>query len=220
MELLKGDGPASTKFLFPIVPADLPDPLKARIIEASIEKGNPLDRGAYSEIIANYNAEASPPEAEAGTEGEEEMEEELLPFEEEFADLMGEAMALPDQPPMPPGGGPMGEAATEDHMVDEPVELEPVDAKIALSSLTEYNRLVKVERNRLIKIVGDVPASYLPRTYLVDLFFKSKIDNVVNLLVKILESSKWLDPKGLKIGIADEKHENLSVQLTIIATAL
>ena len=84
----------------------------------------------------------------------------------------------------------------------------------------EYNRQVKAKRKDLIELISDIPASYKPRTYYVDVTFKTKLENLVKFILGLQRSSKWLDPKGLRIGVADEKQGVLGVQLTIIANAL
>lgn len=95
-----------------------------------------------------------------------------------------------------------------------------VDPKTAMSALLDYSKKVAAKESELRRIVYGMAASYKPRLYQVDLIFKTKIENLVRFIAGIKDSMKWIDPRGLRIGVADEKEGILSVQLTLIATVL
>lgn len=191
MDAIRNGKRLMTRLSFPLLPAELPDQLKLRIAEAILGKGNVLSKDEYEGIISDYLAEI-PSE-----------EEEPLPIEEEIASILS-------------GFSEESELIQEE---EEP-RMERVDPKQALEHLMGYNQEVKEKRGDLLKLVGGIPASYKPRVYLVDVVFKAKLENFVNFMSRLQESVRWLDPKGLRIGIADEKRELLGIQLTIIASAL
>lgn len=95
-----------------------------------------------------------------------------------------------------------------------------IDPKAAMLTLLDYSKKVAAKEAELRGIVYGMAASYKPRLYQVDLIFKTKLENLVRFIAGIKDSLKWIDPRGLRIGVADEKKGILSVQLTLIATVL
>ncbi|HEX30297.1 TPA: helix-hairpin-helix domain-containing protein [Candidatus Poribacteria bacterium] len=196
MKSIENDRPIKSHLVFPLLPTQLPKELKLRVARKIMETGNPLTKEEYEGIISEYLAEI-PSE-----------EEQPLPMEEEIANALNEL-----------AGGVTSEGGEEGSPQNKP-QMERVNSQEALKLLMRYNQEVKAKRNDLLALITGIPASYKPRVYYVDMTFKTKLESLVKFILSLQQSSKWLEPRGLRIGVADEKQGILGVRLTIIANAL
>lgn len=108
---------------------------------------------------------------------------------------------------------------SEQRMVEGVIE-ETVDFDKQLIALTAYVADIQQRIEELQGWFAEVPSTYQPEKYIVEMNFKGEMGKIVELMRLIESSSRWFFLRDLRISIADRKETVLSADLSMIAKVL